>query len=194
MVGLGGVGSHCAHMLVRSGLGHIRLIDFDQVSLSSLNRHAVATWSDVGLSKSATMKRRLLDIVPWCKIEDMNSFFSMKDADQLLAGTPTFVLDCIDDVNTKAELIAYCLQRQLPVLTSMGAGGKADPTRLRIAPLSDCINDPLAQKIKWKLKKHNVSAEQVLSIFSVEKPVVNLLSLDEEQKNAPQVRNRFISL
>lgn len=175
-------------MLARSGVGKIRLIDFDQVTLSSLNRHAVATMADVGISKATAMKQRLLEIVPWCQIEDYSEMFLMKEADRLLAGTPHLVLDCIDDVNTKAELIAYCLQHSLPVLTSMGAGGKADPTKLRIAPLSECINDPLAQKIRWKLKKHNVSADQVMSVFSVEKPIVELLPLNEEQRNAPQVR------
>lgn len=69
----------------------------------------------------------------------------------------------------------------------MGAGGKADPTRLRIAALADCINDPLASKIKWKLKKHEVDPEKVMSIFSVEKPMCDLLPLEEEQKNNPQV-------
>lgn len=71
----------------------------------------------------------------------------------------------------------------------MGAGGKADPTRLRISALADCINDPLASKIKWKLKKHEVDPEKVMSIFSVEKPMCDLLPLEEEQKNNPQVRH-----
>lgn len=186
VVGLGGVGSHCAHMLVRSGIGRLRLIDFDQVTLSSLNRHALATLEDVGISKAVTMQRRLQAIVPWCSVEPITAMFKMEDADMLLAGRPAFVVDCIDDVNTKAELIAYCTQHAIPVLTSMGAGGKADPTRLRIAPLSDCINDPLATKIKWKLKKHGMSAEQVMSVFSIEKPVCDLLPLDEEQRANPQ--------
>jgi tRNA A37 threonylcarbamoyladenosine dehydratase len=142
--------------------------------------------SDVGISKASAMKQHLQSIVPWCVIEDYSEMFLMKEADRLLAGSPDFVLDCIDDVNTKAELLAYCLQHHLPVFTSMGAGGKADPTKLRIAPLSECINDPLAQKIKWKLKKHGVTADQVMSVFSVEKPIAELLPLDEEQKNAPQ--------
>lgn len=120
------------------------------------------------------------------QIEAIPAMFKMEEADRLLSGKPDFVIDCIDDVNTKAELIAYCIQHDLPVLTSMGAGGKADPTRLRIAPLSECINDPLAQKIKWKLKKHNINAEQVLSVFSIEKPLVELLPLDDEQKANPQ--------
>ena len=100
---------------------------------------------------------------------------------------PDFVLDCIDDVNTKAELISYCLQKKLKIITSMGAGGKSDPTKLRIGSLSDCVKDPLASKIKWKLKKLNVdNYESVTTIYSCEKPICNLLELDDEQAAAPQ--------
>ena len=183
------MGSHCAHMLCRSGIGKLRLIDFDQVTLSSLNRHAVATMEDVGTSKAITMKQRLHNIVPWCQIESFSEMFVMSEAERLLSGKPDIVLDCIDDVNTKAELIAYCINNNIPVLTSMGAGGKSDPTRMRIAPLCDCINDPLAQKIKWKLKKYQIAPEDVMSVFSVEKPVCELLPLADEQKISPQVGN-----
>lgn len=187
VVGLGGVGSHAANMLVRSGVARIRLIDFDQVSLSSLNRHAVATMEDVGLSKAEVMRNKLLKVVPWCIIEAETEMFKKESASRLLQGNPSIVLDCIDDVSTKAELIAHCMQNDIKVLTSMGAGGKADPTRIRISALADCINDPLASKIKWKLKKHDVDPEKVMSIFSVEKPMCDLLPLEEEQKNNPQV-------
>lgn len=186
VVGLGGVGSHCANMLVRSGVTNIRLIDFDQVTLSSLNRHAVANMSDIGASKAEIMRQRLQGIVPWSSIEAYTEMFKGKDADRLLAGKPDYVVDCIDDINTKAELVAYCVKNDIAVLTSMGAGGKADPTRLRICSLEDCINDPLASKLKWKLKKLGVPASHVTSIFSVEKPVCSLQPLTEEQKQAPQ--------
>ena len=186
VVGLGGVGSHAANMLVRSGVTNIRVIDFDQVTLSSLNRHAMATLGDVGKPKAEVMKRRLQEVAPWCSVESVVEMFKGSEADRLLHGKPTYVLDCIDDVTTKAELIAYCLKNNLKVITSMGAGGKADPTRLRVSQLSDCMNDPLASKIKWKLKKHGVSAEDVTSVFSIEKPAVDLLPLDEEQAANPQ--------
>ena len=186
VVGLGGVGSHAVNMLARSGVKHLRIIDFDQVTLSSLNRHAVATMDDVGRSKASVMKKYLQKVIPWCNIEAVAEMFRGCDADRLLAGNPTYVLDCIDDISTKAELISYCDAHHLKLLASLGAGGKADPTRLRIAPLSDCINDPLAAKMKWKLKKHGIAAETVMSVFSIEKPICNLLPLDEEQKAAPQ--------
>jgi tRNA A37 threonylcarbamoyladenosine dehydratase len=127
-------------MLVRSGVGRVRLIDFDQVTLSSLNRHAVCGMSDVGISKAEAMRRRLKEIVPWCECEAITEMFRAEDAARLLEGQPSMVIDCIDDVSTKAELIAFCLKNKIPILTSMGAGGKSDPTKLRISALSDCIN------------------------------------------------------
>jgi tRNA A37 threonylcarbamoyladenosine dehydratase len=196
VVGLGGVGSHAANMLVRSGVRKVRLVDFDQVTLSSLNRHALAAMDDVGMSKAEVMRNKLLKVVPWCNIEAHTEMFKQENAERLLEGSPNIVLDCIDDISTKAELIAYCMKNNIKVLTSMGAGGKADPTRLRISTLSDCINDPLASKIKWKLKKHNVDPEHVMSIFSVEKPICDLMPLEEEQKLNPQVSifvNNYLS-
>ena len=130
VIGLGGVGSHAANMLVRSGVSRLRLVDFDQVTLSSLNRHAVASMDDVGISKAEAMRRKLLKIVPWCQIEAITEMFKKDTADALLAGDPDFVLDCIDDVSTKAELIAYCVKKDIKVLTSMGAGNVTIPVSI----------------------------------------------------------------
>lgn len=186
VVGLGGVGSHAVNMIVRSGVERVRLIDFDQVTLSSLNRHAFACLEDVGLSKVQTVQKYINKIVSWCYVEVFPEMFRGSEASRLLDGSPDFVLDCIDDVNTKAELLAYCVQNNIKVITSMGAGGKADPTRIRIGTLADCTKDPLAKKIKWKLKKHSVDTSQIVTIFSVEMPTCNLLPLTEEQAEAPQ--------
>lgn len=186
VVGIGGVGSHAANMLVRSGVQRIRIIDFDQVSLSSLNRHGVAVMEDVGKSKVEVTRSRLESVIPWAKIETITELFRAENAERLLSGSPDYVLDCIDDVNTKADLVSFCVKNNLKVLSSLGAGGKADPTRMRIAPLSDCINDPLASKIKWKLKKYGIAAEQVMTVFSIEKTVSDLLPLDDDQVNSPQ--------
>jgi tRNA A37 threonylcarbamoyladenosine dehydratase len=124
-------------MLLRSGVQHIRLIDFDQVTLSSLNRHAVATRADVGLAKVEAMKRRLLDILPQANIESCNTLFDKDSASDLLSGNPDFVLDCIDNVNTKVDLLEACVVRGIKVLSSMGSGAKADPTRIQIADISE---------------------------------------------------------
>ncbi|CEG48309.1 ubiquitin-activating enzyme [Plasmopara halstedii] len=186
IIGLGGVGSHAAHMLARSGVGKLRLIDFDNVTLSSLNRHAVATRSDVGLSKVSAMKRHLLSIVPDCKIEDMTVMFEAGSADELLEGTPAYVLDCIDDVKTKCALLEAVSRKGLKVITATGAGAKADPTRLQIGSLKDAVRDPLATKIRYFLKKKNILASEITTIFSSEKSVCKLLPLDAVQTQNPE--------
>ena len=120
VVGLGGVGSHAAHMLVRAGVEKIRLIDFDQVTLSSLNRHAVATRADVGIPKVRAMKQHLLEIVPHSDIQDVVELFNIDVASKLLEGNPDFVLDCIDNLETKIQLIAYCRNHNIKIIASMG--------------------------------------------------------------------------
>ena len=134
IVGLGGTGSHAAHLLARSGAGFIRMIDFDQVSLSSLNRHAVATRADVGKPKVDVMRDHLLKTVPACICECVRDIFSLDNGRRLLFSSnptdlnsdldfkPDFVVDCIDNVETKAFLLSLCHQENIPVITSCGAG------------------------------------------------------------------------
>eukprot|EP00742_Colponemidia_sp_Colp-10_P003199 GILJ01003408.1.p1 GENE.GILJ01003408.1~~GILJ01003408.1.p1 ORF type:complete len:425 (-),score=56.72 GILJ01003408.1:85-1359(-) len=185
IVGLGGVGSHCAFALARSGVEHIRLIDFDRVSLSSLNRHAVATRADVGLSKVETIRRHFLDFVPHANIEAMDQLYDAESADLLLGGNPDFVVDCIDNIDTKIHLLTYCKQHNIRVISSCGAGAKADPTRLHIADISETNDDELARAVRKGLKKHGVT-EGVPVIFSSEKSQRKLLPLQRHQEMDPE--------
>jgi len=130
IVGCGGVGSWVATMLLRSGVGKIRLVDFDQVTLSSLNRHAVATLADVGTPKVQALRKRLEQVAPWVEIDARNELWEMEDGAALLAGEPTFVVDAIDDTQTKVDLLFYCKTHNIPIISSMGAGCKSDPTRV----------------------------------------------------------------
>ncbi|OWZ20708.1 Ubiquitin-activating enzyme (E1) [Phytophthora megakarya] len=173
-------------MLARSGVGKLRLVDFDNVTLSSLNRHAVATRADVGLSKVAAMRRHLHEIVPDCEVEDVAVMFEADSADELLEGNPTYVLDCIDDVKTKCALLEAVTHKGLKVITATGAGAKADPTRLQIGSLKDVVRDPLATKIRYFLKKKDISSSEITTIFSSEKSVCKLLPLDAEQVQNPE--------
>lgn len=125
VVGLGGVGSHAAHILARTGVGKIRIIDFDQVTLSSLNRHAVATQEDVGIPKAVCLKNHLAQICPFVDVEIAVELFNLDAAPRLLAGDPDWVLDCIDNIDTKVELLTYCYDNRIPVVSSMGSGTKA---------------------------------------------------------------------
>ena len=131
VVGLGGVGSHCAHLVARSGVERLILIDFDQVTLSSTNRHATATLKDVGTPKVTAVKRFLAQVCPNCQVFDLNEMFTKESASSLLDkfGKIDFIVDAIDDLPTKAYLIKSCVDRNIKFLSSMGAACKADPTR-----------------------------------------------------------------
>jgi tRNA A37 threonylcarbamoyladenosine dehydratase len=197
VVGVGGVGSHAAHLLARSGVRYIRIIDFDQVSLSSLNRHACATLSDVGTSKVECLAHFLRRICPdpkYLEIDARQAMFTETSSSELLKGSNPFdmVLDCIDDVPTKAALISYCIRTKIRVVSCMGAGSKADFTRLHVSDLASASRDPLASKLrqtlKQKLKTFDTKSTyledmNVLTIlFSSEKAVVKLADFTDEQK------------
>ncbi|KAF9597530.1 hypothetical protein IFM89_019444 [Coptis chinensis] len=147
IIGLGGVGSHAASMLLRSGVGMLLLVDFDQVSLSSLNRHAVATREDVGIPKALCLQKHFSTIFPESQIDARVQLFDASAAEELLSGHPDFVLDCIDNIDTKVALLAACVHRGLKVISATGAGARADPTRIRVADLRESINDPLSRTV-----------------------------------------------
>ncbi|CAI2172164.1 2750_t:CDS:2 [Funneliformis geosporum] len=198
IVGAGGVGSWAALMLIRSGVSHIRVIDFDQVTLSSLNRHAVATHSDVGTPKVIALQKHLKEIAPWAKVEPIIELFKKDHADQLLDGNADFIVDAIDNIDTKLYLLKYCHDQNLPIISSMGAGAKADPSRIQMSDISITIEDPLARRVRRRLKKMGVESG-ITVVYSTEKPNVKLLPLDESQiQNAgeyatlPDFRSRIL--
>ncbi|XP_075500942.1 tRNA threonylcarbamoyladenosine dehydratase isoform X3 [Primulina tabacum] len=178
VIGLGGVGSHAASMLLRSGVGRLLLVDFDQVSVSSLNRHSVATREDVGTPKASCLKKHFSAIFPECHVDARVLLFDSSSEDEILSGHPDFVLDCIDNIDTKVSLLAACVRRGLKVLSATGAGARADPTRIRVADLKESINDPLSRAVKsYKHRlKRDYSIEGGISVvFSLEKPKAKLL-------------------
>jgi len=189
VIGLGGTGSHAAHMLARSGVGFLRLIDFDQVTLSSLNRHAVATRADVGKSKVEVMKQHLLSTVPALQCEAVQEIFSKENGARLILSTdpssdpteqnpafkPDYVVDCIDNVETKVFLLAFCAEQGIPVMTSCGAGCRFDPTRLTICDISEAVGDPLLRATKARLAKQYKIRSGIQCLMSTEKPPRSLL-------------------
>ncbi|TVY89764.1 tRNA threonylcarbamoyladenosine dehydratase [Lachnellula willkommii] len=188
VVGCGGVGSHCTAALARSGVSHIRLIDFDQVTLSSLNRHAVATLADVGTPKVSCLRKRLQQITPWVHFDLRNELFSQAAADTLLGpGTdgrkPDFVVDAIDNIESKVALLEYCYKNNLKVISSMGAGCKSDPTRIFIGDISSSTEDPLSRSTRRRLRAVGI-ASGIPVVYSTEKPgpgKAQLLPLPEEE-------------
>lgn len=183
VVGVGGVGSWVATMLTRSGIGRLRIIDFDQVTLSSLNRHAVAELGDVGISKVQCLKDHLADVAPWVHVEPCSELWQLSEAERLLAGNPSFVVDAIDNLQNKVDLLHYCHTHHIPVVASMGAGCKADPTRTHIADISATAEDPLSRTTRRLLRLKGVTSG-IPTVFSSEKPdprKAKLLPLPEEE-------------
>ncbi|GAV60466.1 ThiF domain-containing protein [Cephalotus follicularis] len=175
VVGLGGVGSHAASMLLRSGVGRLLLVDFDQVSVSSLNRHAVATRADVGMPKAQCLKKHFSLIFPECHIDAKVLLYDESSEEEILSGHPDFVLDCIDNIDTKVALLAACVRRGLKVLSATGAGARADPTRIRVADLRESTNDPLSRSVRHRLRKDHGIERGIPVVFSLEKPKAKLL-------------------
>ena len=174
IVGAGGVGSNAIISLVRSGVTHIRIVDFDQVSLSSLNRHACATLKDVGRSKVECLVDFIGKIAPWSEAEGINELFSVEKAERLLrvmedGSKPDYIVDCIDNIDTKIDLLAFCYKNDIPVISSMGAACKSDATRINVGDVSVSDEDPLARAVRRRLKKLGISSG-ITTVFSAEKP------------------------
>ncbi|CAG8567959.1 10159_t:CDS:2 [Diversispora eburnea] len=198
IVGAGGVGSWAALMLIRSGVQHVRIIDFDQVTLSSLNRHAVATHADIGRPKVIALQENFKKFAPWTTIEPVIELFTKEIAPRLLKGNPDFIIDAIDNIDTKIDLLKYCCDNKLPIISSMGAGAKADPSRVQVSDISLTFEDPLARVVRRRLKKLDVDSG-ITVVYSTEKPNVKLLPLEESQaQNAsdyailPDFRSRIL--
>lgn len=188
IVGCGGVGSHATAALARSGVSKIRLIDFDQVTLSSLNRHAVATLADVGSPKVQCLRKRLEQVTPWVKFDCRNQLFALETADLLLGPweggqKPDYIIDAIDNIDSKVALLSYCHKHSLRVVSSMGAGCKSDPTRVFIGDISTSMEDSLSRSTRRRLRALGIETG-IPVVYSTEKPgpgKAQLLPLPEEE-------------
>lgn len=168
----------------------IRLVDFDQVTLSSLNRHAAATLADVGLPKVQCLQRRLVAVAPWVRFDLRLQKFEMGVAKGVLEGwegeggrRPDFVVDAIDNIESKVELLKYCYDEGLPVISAMGAGTKSDPTRVMVGDIGASFEDGLSRATRRRLKLQGITSG-IPVVYSTEKMgegKAALLPLAEEE-------------
>ena len=188
VVGVGGVGSHCAVTLARSGVGAIRLIDFDRVTVSSLNRHASATHDDVGLSKVMSIQKYIQAFAPNCSVDPVEALFKYDSAEDLISRfNPDWVVDAIDNIHTKADLLAYCHQNGIKVVSACGSAAKCDPTRIRISTVEGTSEDPLARAIRQRLRlSHKLTNTGIPVVYSTERTSRGLLPLKDFQEDNPQ--------
>jgi len=167
--GIGGVGGHCAEALIRSGLGEIDIIDNDKVCLTNLNRQIFATHSSIGKLKVKVAKDRLLDINPNAKINCYNTFYTPETKNEFDFTKYDYIVDAIDTVVGKLSLIEQAKSANTPIICSMGAGNKLDPTLFEIADISKTSVCPLARVIRVELKKRKIKGVKV--VYSKEPPI-----------------------
>lgn len=176
IVGVGGVGSFTAEALARSGVGTLVLIDFDRVCITNSNRQLHAMQGTIGQRKVDVMAERLRLIHPTGKVEAVPEFYNRDVGDRLLAGQVDYVVDAIDNLTAKAHLIATCLERKIPVVSSMGAAARLDPTAISVADLAETHTDPFAAAVRKILRgEYGLSFDKgrplgVPAVFSTEEP------------------------
>ncbi|MBN2679825.1 tRNA threonylcarbamoyladenosine dehydratase [Acidithiobacillus montserratensis] len=170
IAGVGGVGGYVAENLARAGVGHITLVDHDVVSPSNINRQVVALHSTLDQPKVAVMAARIRDISPACTVVARREFITADNVEQILRESGTeLVADCIDAIAWKAVLIQSAQQLGLEVFSSMGAGNRLDPRRVRVAKLNQTEKCPLAREVRALLRKNGASLD-FLTVFSDETP------------------------
>jgi tRNA A37 threonylcarbamoyladenosine dehydratase len=152
VIGIGGVGSWAVEALARSGVGRLTLIDLDHVAESNINRQVHALEATLGQAKVAAMRERILQINPACVVDCIEEFITPENVATLLPACDV-VVDCIDQMKAKAALIVHCRRNKIPLVTTGGAGGRIDPTRIRIDDLSRTTQDALASKLRAHLRK-----------------------------------------
>lgn len=167
LFGCGGVGGFAAEALARSGVGTFDLVDNDVVSLTNLNRQIIATHKSIGRKKTTLLAERIHEINPDAVVNEHECFFLPENADQFDFTKYDYVIDAVDTVTAKLTIIMKCKEANVPVISSMGAGNKLDPTKFRITDIYKTEMDPLAKVMRKELKKRGVKDLKVL--FSTEK-------------------------
>ena len=166
--GVGGVGGYAVEALVRSSVGALHLYDDDTVSESNLNRQIAALHSTIGQSKAEVMARRVRDINPDCQVEAIRMFYLPQNADEVDLTQYNYVVDCIDTVTAKLELIARCTALQVKIISAMGTGNKFDPSALVVTDISKTQGCPLARTVRKELRKRGIGRLKV--VYSTELP------------------------
>ena len=170
LFGVGGVGSWCAESLVRSGIRHLTIVDFDTVNITNVNRQLVATTDTLGLAKVDVLRNRLLSINPEAEIIAIRDRFSEETAASFNLGSYDYIIDAIDSLKDKAQLILMACQTEACLFSSMGAAQKMDPSRIQVGEFWKVHGDPLARALRYRFKRHQEwPAKKFLCVFSDER-------------------------
>lgn len=176
IIGLGGVGSYAAEAIARAGVGKMTIVDGDIVQESNINRQLPALYSTIDQSKSSLMAQRIRDIQPTIELIEHNQFLMPEDIEPLVTKGYTYVLDCIDSIAPKVEIITACKRNKVKFISSMGAGGKTDPKHIKIADLSETKDCYFSRDIRKRLRRmdYNYGIKVVYSDEFVDKKAMEL--------------------
>lgn len=186
--GIGGVGGHCAEALIRSGIGKLDLIDSDRVCVSNLNRQIIATINSIGMYKTDAAKERFLQINHEAEINTFNVFYTPQTADLFDFSKYNYIVDAIDTVTGKLELIVNANKSQTPIISSMGAGNKINPDMFEVADIYKTSVCPLARVMRSELKKRGIKKLKV--VYSKEKPLVPIKEIAETEEENETIKRR----
>lgn len=176
--GVGGVGGHVIEVLARSGVGAIDLVDYDTVAVSNINRQLIATYDTVGQKKIEVMKKRILSIQPDCQVTLWDTFYLPEESSRFPFGEYDYIVDAIDTVTAKIDLVLKAQEYGVPIISSMGTGNKQDPTKLEVTDIYRTSTCPLAKVMRRELKKRDVKRLKV--VYSTEEAITPLKELVAE--------------
>lgn len=176
VIGLGGVGSWAAESLMRSGVGKLSVVDFDEICITNANRQIHALQGLVGKKKASVMSERLRKINPQGEVVEFPIFYSKDTSEEIFAVKPDYVVDCIDNLTAKSHLINTCKELNIPIITSTGASARLDPLSVKVADLADSHTDPMAHQLRKILRqKYNFTNKGkfgITCVFSDEVPMI----------------------
>lgn len=178
--GVGGVGGYVVESLVRSGIGEITVIDYDDVSITNLNRQIIAIEETIGKKKVDVIEKRIMSINPECEVHTYDMLYLKETADSIDLTRFDYVVDAVDNISAKLELIERCQKLNIPIISCMGTGNKLDPSMLEITDIYKTSVCPLAKVMRRELKKRNIKKQKVL--YSKEYPIKPLKSNEETNK------------
>jgi tRNA A37 threonylcarbamoyladenosine dehydratase len=178
VVGMGGVGSFAAEFICRSGIGTMTIIDGDVVDPTNRNRQLPALSTNHGVAKADIMQERLLSINPELTIKVIKEFITPENVERLLLEKPDYIIDAIDSVTPKLTFLKLAYQSKIPIVSSMGAGAKLDPTQIKVVDISKTMVCPFAQQVRKMLKKENIY-KGIKCVFSPEIPIWDSVMLTD---------------
>jgi tRNA A37 threonylcarbamoyladenosine dehydratase len=167
VVGLGAVGGYAVEGLARAGVGHLRVVDFDRIRSHNINRQIVAVESTIGMKKTRAIADRVAEINPNCRVDALDLFADQETAKEILDPPPDLLIDAIDSLNPKFELLVAGHELGIPIISSMGAALRTDPSQIKTADILDTKKCPLARRLRKKLRKYGIG-EGITCVYSEE--------------------------